>query len=393
MLDFLQYEFNSISIIATIVAACLLVYQLVYYFVLYGKLLAFYKKKKDKNKSFENTNNNIQGVSIVIVTNNNGDALRERLLQVLEQDYPLFEVVVVNENSTDNTEFILFVLKDNYPNLKVINLEKNANNFENNKFSLAIGIRSAKYDNVLLTTVSCEPKGYNWLNRMMKPINEDYNKKIITGICLREPANGLANILEQYDLAISYMNLIPLTLYGNAYTSCGNNMIYNKKFLLNNGGFIAQYTNNCNQEDFFVHKFSTKKNTTIVASKDSSLYVPKYPNFKTFLRVKFAESLSKKVLKNKDKLLLATLPINAFLFYIAAAFLIFIGFPWQYIVFSCVIKWTIQIIYLKKCSKRLNIKTAWLFAPLLEFLFFIFNFITRIKVLFFKRKRTKIRWD
>lgn len=392
ILDLLNYKFSFWILIISSTAGILLLFQIIYHIVVYGSFLSFCKKQKKQQLNKNTETSEQKGVSVVIVTNNNGDALRDSLLQVLEQEYPMFEVVVVNENSSDDTEFILYVLQQNYPNLNVIKLGESANKFEGSKYSQAIGIRSAKYDTILLTDVSCTPKSYNWLKKMMEPINKDNRKKIITGICLREPSKGLANKLEQYDMATSYMNLLSYTLLGNAYTSCGMNMCYNKALFMHNNGFISQYANSCNQEDYFVHRFSSKSNSTIVTDKESIVYLPKYSSFGSFYRTKLATCFSHKNLAIKDKILLALLPISSFLFYILLALLFIFGFPWQYIVPTCVIKWIIQIIYYKKCMTKLDIKKNWLFVPLQEIFFFFFNFIIRVRVLFYHKKQKKIRW-
>ena len=51
--------------------------------------------------------NPVVPVSVVICAKNEAENLRTRLVHVLEQDYPDFEVVVVNDQSTDDTEMIL----------------------------------------------------------------------------------------------------------------------------------------------------------------------------------------------------------------------------------------------------------------------------------------------
>ncbi len=177
MLDFLNYRLDLIDLVLLVCVGVVFIYQIAYNIIC---LCNFNKKKRTPT-----TSNNKQGVSVIIVTNNSADALKTGLLQILEQDYPLFEVVVVNENSTDDTEFVLYVLKKNYSNLTVINLGKNDNNFESYKFSLSIGIRSAKYSYCLLTNVSCTPQGYNWLDKMMEPVNSNNQCKIVTGIVSR----------------------------------------------------------------------------------------------------------------------------------------------------------------------------------------------------------------
>ncbi|MBQ7985426.1 MAG: glycosyltransferase [Bacteroidales bacterium] len=396
MLDFLNYKFSDTALVLALTAGAIFVFQVIYYFTVYGTFLSFFRRKNKQSKK-ENADSSLsddtKGVSVVIVTNNNADALRECLIQLLEQDYPLFEVVVVNENSSDDTEFILYVLQENYPSLKVINLGQNANKFESNKFSVAIGIRSAKFDYVLLTDVSCQPKSYDWLEHMMKPINENGKIKFVTGICLREKSSGAAGMLEKYDETTSYVNLISYTLLGNPYTSCGMNMCYDKNFLIKNGCFISQYSNNCNQEDYLVHRYANRKNTAVVVDKDSFLYLPAYSSFKGFYRCKFASSLSHKALAWKDKILLSIFPVLSFLFYINLILLFIFGFPWQYIAASVVIKWILHMIFYKNCMGKFYQEKYWIWSPIAEIFFYFFNFAVRIKVLFFRKRQKKIRWD
>lgn len=386
MLEFLDYRLNLTTLILVICTSISIMFQLIYY------ITCLYNFKKKEHKQV--TKLPIQGVSVVLVTNNNAEALKQSLLQILEQDYPSFEVVVVNENSTDDTEFVLYVLKNNYPNLTVINLGKNDNNFDSYKFSLAIGIRSAKYSYCLLTDVSCIPQSYNWINRMMRVVNEDLDKKIVTGIVQREMSkSSLLNAIIKYDEVRDCINLIGYTNLGNAYTSCGMNMIYEKNFFISKGGFIDQYSRSCKQEDYFVHRYADKLNTSTVPVKDAKLLLPAIDSFQTFCRIKFATSLSHKVLAIKDKILLALNPFMSFLFYILMSLLLFFAFPWQYILFFIVVKWILDIIVVKQCMNKLDVKKIYWVSPLLEIFFFFFNFIIRIRVLFYRKKEKKIRWN
>jgi len=385
MLDFLTYRLDLITLIILITTGVIFAYQIAYNIICLSNF--------NRKTNHPNISDNKQGVSVIIVTNNSADALKTGLLQILEQDYPLFEVIVVNENSTDDTEFVLYVLKKNYTNLIVINLGKNDNNFESYKFSLSIGIRSAKYSYCLLTNVSCTPQSYNWLDKMMNPINTNNQNKIVTGIVLREKSKyALLNAMIKYDESINCVNLISYTNLGNAYTSCGMNMIYAKDFFISQGGFIAQYTKMCNQEDYFVHRYSTKKNTTTVVDKEARLLLPAINSFKTFFRTKFATSLSHKSLKNRSKILLASNPLASFLFYILLVILFFFSFPWQYILIFIVAKWISQIVFCtKQRQKTFAKKIVWI-APFMEIFFFFFNFIIRVRVLFYRKREKKIRW-
>ncbi len=390
LLDFLNYRPQLPVLVLLIVCGAMLLVQLIYYFVVYGGMLRHIRKSK-KHPIQPVTEK--QGVSIVLVANNNGEALRDGLLQFLEQDYETFEVVVVNENSSDDTEYVLFILKENYPNLTVINLGKNDNKFDSYKFSLSIGIRSAKYSNVLLTNVASKPKGFNWLSEMMNPVNGNQNIKITSGICLREESKGLRKSIERYSQARNYIKLISFTLAGNVYSACGMNMIYDKDFFISKSGFIPQYAINCSQEDYFVHRHGTKTNTAMVLNEHSFVWLPKYDSFSTFVRMRVAESFSHKVLAMKDRFLLTLNPLAAFLFYAFAGVLLFMGFPWQYIVVAVLIKWISQITVYKKCTNRLTIKKGWFFVPFMEIFFFFFDAVIKLKTLFYRKKEKKIRWD
>ena len=61
-----------------------------------------YSKKQKRAKS--------PGISVIICAKNEEKNLKLFLPQVLQQEYPDFEVVVVNDSSTDNTEELLMQL-------------------------------------------------------------------------------------------------------------------------------------------------------------------------------------------------------------------------------------------------------------------------------------------
>ena len=101
--------------------------------------------------------NPVVPVSVVICAKNEAENLRTRLVHVLEQDYPDFEVVVVNDQSTDDTEMILDEYKQKYPNLYVTEISHNTQFRQGKKLALTIGIKAAKNEWLLLTDADCMP--------------------------------------------------------------------------------------------------------------------------------------------------------------------------------------------------------------------------------------------
>lgn len=388
MLDFLQYKFTTLTLGLSIVVGLIVVFQILHYILVYGRIL-FYGKK-DKDSTMEETPYQ-EGVSIVLVANNNGTALQNQVLKILEQDYPKFEVVIVNENSQDDTEFVLYVLQQNYDNIKVVNLQKNLNKFSGRKFSLALGIRSATYNNIILTDILCDVKDFDWLQNFVNPLKNP-EKKILIGYCGITPKKGFLNQLVQYRHASKTMDSLGMAIFSRPYTADGRNICYNKDFFFKKDGLITQYREDCRQEDYFVNRYATKRNSIINLNPKAFVYRPAYNKYKDFRRDAYAEYLSRRTFAFKDKLRLTLLPLSTLLIYLLIIFLIIIGFPWQYCLIPIVLKWIIQVIYYKKCMKKLEIEHCWFWAPLYEIFFIFFNFNLRIKKLFTIKRKHKIKW-
>jgi len=134
------------------------VVQLFFYLVIFSKL-AFYKQK-------EKTLANNLPVSIIICAKNERDNLLKFLPSYFNQDYPIFEVVVVNDHSVDDSSDVLKAFSLQYKNLKIVNVPDNDRFFGSKKFALTLGIKAAKYENLLLTDADCKPSSKQWVKLM-----------------------------------------------------------------------------------------------------------------------------------------------------------------------------------------------------------------------------------
>ena len=130
--------------------------QMLYYWVIYARL-AFYKDKSPLSSE-------VKPVSVVICARNEYQNLINNLPLIMEQDYPEYEVVVVNDSSDDDSIELLNAFAKEYKHLKIFDLERNLNFFSGKKFPLSLGIKSARYDIVLLTDADCKPSGKDWLS-------------------------------------------------------------------------------------------------------------------------------------------------------------------------------------------------------------------------------------
>ncbi|GEM_PF-1132108 len=390
MLDFPNYEFSTLTLCLAIAMGGIVLFELLHYIFVLGKIVFYKSESSDKDNTISEDDES-KGVSVVVVVNNNASALQEELVMFLEQNYPLFEVVVVNENSKDDTEFILHILQENYKNLKVVPLGQNANKFSDRKFSLSIGIRSAKYNTIVLTDITCKIRDFNWLRALCEPFVNS-GKKILVGYSKPEYKKGLLNILARYYYLNRSMDVLGYGLIGLPFSADSNNMGYDKDFFFQKGGFISQYRKNCRQEDYFISRYANRKNTMINLNSQSFVSSPYIETYKTFKRKAYAGYISQKTYSFFTKFRLALLPLATLLLYLGLALLILLGMPWQFVVLPVLIKWVLQTIYYNKCSKKLQTKIPSLLVPFLEIYFMFFNFNMRIKSLFYRKKTYKIRW-
>jgi glycosyltransferase involved in cell wall biosynthesis len=162
--------------------------QLTYLWILFGRF-AFSKPARGQEQEFP--------VSVVLSAKNEYQNLKRNLPDFLNQEYPQFELVVVNDASDDETIFLLEDMAREYSHLKVVTISQNLNFFRGKKFPLALGIKSAKYDHLLLTDADCTPAGPHWISRMTAGFHE--GNEVVLGYGKYFETKGFLNRIIRYD--------------------------------------------------------------------------------------------------------------------------------------------------------------------------------------------------
>ena len=217
-------------------------------------------RKKDKNDS-------PAGVSVIICAKNEQSNLEHLLPHVLQQDYPEFEVVVVNDSSTDNTEQILIQLQSRFRNLRYTTIPPDEKHKRGKKLALTIGLKSAKYDYVVLTDADCYPASDLWLERMASNFSEGH--KIVLGYGGYERHKGLLNTIIRYETTFTAIQYLSRAIKGRPYMGVGRNLAYNKALFFDNKGFAAHYHLISGDDDLFVNENATGQNCTVEFSHES----------------------------------------------------------------------------------------------------------------------------
>lgn len=235
-----------------------LLIQLIFYWAVYSRL-AFRREKPGSSEE--------RPVSVVICARNEYQNLINNLPLILEQNYPEFEVVVVNDSSEDGTVDLLQAMSRKYPHLKIFDLERNLNFFTGKKFPLSLGIKSARYDLILLTDADCRPTGPDWIRNMQSRFGD--GREIVLGYGPYKKRPSLLNVLIRYDTFMTAVQYFSFALSGMAYMGVGRNLMYSRQLFYKTNGFISHYKLASGDDDLFINRVATRKNTSVEIRQES----------------------------------------------------------------------------------------------------------------------------
>ncbi len=238
--------------------------QLAYHLLIYVKLPRYIPPETRPSQA---------AVSIIICAKNEEKNLERFLPKVLEQQYPEFEVVVVNDSSTDLTEEVLIRLTSRYPHLRYTSIPANDKQTRGKKLALTIGMKSARFDRVLLTDADCYPASDQWLNRMAAHLNQE--KRIVLGYGGYERRKGILNSLIRYETVYTGIQYLSFAIKGYPYMGVGRNLAYDKSLFFESKGFARHYHLHSGDDDLFVNENATAQNTAVEIHREAhTLSVP-----------------------------------------------------------------------------------------------------------------------
>jgi len=307
---------------------------------------------------------NLQGVSVVICAHNEYHHLSVNLPLILEQDYPLYEVVVVDHASDDDTSFLLADLSERYNHLKVVSIQRDLNFFTGKKFPLSIGIKSARYEIILLTDADCRPAGSQWIRLMQEAFTT--GKEIILGYGPYEHRRGLLNALIRFDTLQAAIHYLSFAMSGIPYMGVGRNLAYKKRLFYQQKGFISHYRISSGDDDLFINRVARKNNTGVQRDPGAFTYSePKLSVGKWFTQ-KRRHMTTGVHYRFVHKFLLGLFSVTQLVFLVLLAVLLSLKFAWIFVLSVLLLKWVSQYIVFGLCAKRLQEKQLIAWIPLLE---------------------------
>ena len=305
------------------------------------------------------------GVSVILCAHNESENLSNFLQALLTQDYPRYEVIVVDDGSEDDTRLIIERYMAFDTRLHMTFVPYGARVRSTKKLALTLGAKAAQYDYLLLTDADCVPESSHWISEMMRGFGiEQKPKDIVLGFGAYFKEKGYVNRMVRYDTLFNGLHYLGAALCGHPYMGVGRNLAYRKSLFFESGGFTQLMGHRAGDDDLFVNRVATRKNTGVVVSPDSITWSLTKKTLKDWLQQKQRHLSVSPDYRLGTKIRLGLEPLTRGLFYAAViATLVWywpvsietISIPFTVAAGVFLLRWVMQTVVLNVSARRMGL--------------------------------------
>lgn len=286
---------------------CIITFIQLFYYLFFFSRLAFYKPKLQAVTQ-------THPVSVIICSRDEAGNLVKNLPGALVQKYrTTHEVIVVNDNSFDESKYILEEYQRSFKQLTLVELKQEARFIPGKKYPLSVGIKTAKYEIVLLTDADCVPASEFWIEKMQEGFTEGI--EIVLGYGPLHKKKGFFNKLVRWETFQTALQYLSYSRAGLTYMGVGRNLSYKKTVFFRHKGFSSHNHVPGGDDDLFINKAANKNNTAIVIDKDAFTLSEPAKAWKDWVKQKNRHYTTSKYYKAGHKFLLGLYAFSHFLFY------------------------------------------------------------------------------
>jgi len=338
---------------------CIILFiQTFYYLFLFGKF------------SFSKPSNNIKKtvpVSIIICAKNEADNLKQFLPYIAKQIYPVFEIVLVNDASTDNSLKVMQDFKEKYAsqNIFIKIITATSKQTLGKKEALQLGIRTAKYNHLLLTDADCKPISTHWIQEMTTCFSKQ--KSIILGYgAYQKIKNSFLNKIIRFETLLTAIQYFSYAKAKMPYMGVGRNIAYTKDLFFKTTGFNNHLNIPSGDDDLFIQQASNQQNTAVCFSEKSFTISQSKTNLNEWIQQKRRHITTSNHYKLTHKILLSVFFLSQLLFWLLAILLLFLQINLALTGILIAFRFLIWYIIIYKFSKQFLEKDLIVFAPIFE---------------------------
>ena len=293
----------------------------------------------------------------------------------MQQYRTTHEVIVVNDNSFDDSKYVLEEFQRRFKQLNIVELKQEAKFIPGKKFPLSVGIKTAKYEIVLLTDADCVPASEYWIDKMQQAYDE--HTEIVLGYGAFYKKAGLLNKIIRWETFHTAIQYLSYSLAGLTYMGVGRNLSYKKTVFFRHKGFSAHNHVASGDDDLFINTASTKKNTKINIDKDTFTLSEPAKTWAGWRRQKRRHYSTGRYYRPLHQFLLGLYSLSHFLFYpLLVTCILF--FNWQFALVVFATRLLLQSVIFYPAMKKLDEKDLYpwflFFDVWMFFYYLLFSF-------------------
>ena len=202
-------------------------------------------------------------VSVVVpLFSENINYVERSLPLLLAQNHSQYQVVVVYVGSDTDFYADLMARQSRYPNLSITKIEYNPRFPISVKMALNVGIKSARYEHVVLTTADAVPASEHWLAMMAKGFTK---ADIVLGYCGIEPGKGFARWFMRMSRMMDSALWIAAAIRRRPYRGIRHNLGLTKSLYFGSNGF-NRLNMNIGEDDLYLQSIMRRDNVCVMVS-------------------------------------------------------------------------------------------------------------------------------
>ncbi len=343
------------------------------YYLLFSKV-AFYRPISETTKS--NT-----PISILVCAKNEAENLQKNIPLLLAQQYPVFEIILINDCSSDDTLDVMEAFQEKDNRIKIVDVLPNEAFWANKKYALTLGIKKAKYKQMLFIDADCWPGSPYWMATMSSKFNAQ--KQLVLGYGGYDKKKGLINKLIRYETLNTAVQYLSYAKAGMPYMGVGRNLGYTSELYYSVNGFMSHIRVPSGDDDLFVNEAATKENTTVCLEKIGFTVSAPKTSLSEWFKQKRRHITTAHLYKGWHQVLLGGFFTFNLLFWILLA-LCYIFCPWMMVTALVLLRIGVQWVMYGASATVLNEKDLIYFIPLLDLFLILFQLSIFIKNLIAK---------
>lgn len=358
-------------------------------------LIFFYRRRISAVAKAARTNNSrdivavdlmaLPPVSIIIYDREGGTALSNLLDDLLSQkaESP-FEIIVVSDGNAPTTIDVVNFYSLNRRNIHLTFVPDDAHALSRKKLAITLGVKGAKYDNVLLLESGSRIPSPLWLSTMNNHFAAGRNLVVGHAVTKSKNSSGSRHPMRLFDMLCDTVTYLSSAIQRHRpYRANAANLGFSRKLFFEHKGFADSVGLHHGVDDIFINKISKKALSAVELSEKArvELYTD---DLATWHRLdKIRHRFTGKFIPGNPRRAMSLFNICMWLWLGATIASLVLSYPNIMPATICVafgLMWIItSAISWKKDAKALGLKVSGLALPAMMLLYPIYNFIYRLR--------------